>query len=237
MLAIIPARGGSKGLPGKNTKLFDGQPLICHTVKAALSSDLIDRVIVSTDSEDYRNIALESGAEVPFLRPSSISTDDAKEVDYILHCLNWLRENEGYQPDIVSRLQATSPLQLPDDIDRSIQCLEDDIQATSSMVVSKAMQPPMKAMKISEDNYLIPYCSDIRTGEVVNRQGLTEGYFRSNIISSRCSLLLYSKEQIGNKAIKVEIPIERSIDINTDIDLFIAEKIAEKLSLCCFVNK
>ena len=234
-IALIGIRSGSQGLKDKNIKYFCGKPLVYWIIKTALNASNIDRVFVSTDSEKYRDIAIDTGAEAPFLRPKSISGDNSKEKDYILHCLEWLQVNENYQPDIVSRLQATSPLQLPEDIDRSIQSLEDDPYATSSMVVSKAIQHPMKAMKMDGDNkYLIPYCLEDASLEIVNRQTLPVAYFRSNIISSRCSYLLETKKQIGERSLIIEIPSERSIDINNSLDFFIAEKVAEKLGICSF---
>jgi len=234
-IGIIGIRSGSQGLKDKNIKTFCGKPLVYWIISAALKASKIERVIVSTDSEEYRSIVLGMGAEAPFLRPKNISGNESKEQNYILHCLEWLREHENYQPDVVSRLQATSPLQLPDDIDQSVKALEDDSSATSSMVVAKAAQPPAKALKMDINNkYLIPYCSKDIGLEIVNRQTLPDAYFRSNIISSRCLPFLETKKQIGKKSIKVEIPIERSVDINDSFDFFFAEKVAEKYGLCSF---
>ena len=231
-LAIIGIRSGSRGVKDKNIRLFRGKPLVHWAIQVAKKSKKIDRVIVSTDSEKYRDIVLESGAEVPFLRPDSISKSESREVDFIIHCLDWLKDNEGYVPNLFSRLAATSPLQLPEDVDRSIKCLENNIKATSSMVVSETSQPPLKALKMDDDNkYLINYFSEADKG-VVNRQELIPAYFRSNVITTRVSNFLKTKEQIGKKSIKVEISDERSIDINSELDFFLAEKVAEKLGLC-----
>jgi CMP-N-acetylneuraminic acid synthetase len=231
-LAIIGIRSGSQEVKDKNIKLFCGKPLVHWAIQVAKKSKKIDRIIVSTDSEKYRDIVLESGAEAPFLRPDSISKSESREVDFIIHCLDWLRDNEGYVPNLFSRLAATSPLQLPDDVDRSIECLENDKRATSSMVVSETSQPPLKALKMDEDNkYLINYFSEADKG-VVNRQELIPAYFRSNVITTRVSNFLKTGEQIGKKSIKVEISDERSIDINSELDFYLAEKIAEKFGLC-----
>ena len=229
-LAIIGIRKNSKSIVDKNIKTFCGKPLVYWIIQSALKSDKLDRIVVSTDSEEYRDIVLDYGVEVLFLRPKALSQDNSLEKEYLLHGLEWLYKNEGYRPKFVSRLQATSPLQLPEDINRSIECLQNDDSATSSMVVSKAQQPPIKALK-QNGKYLNPYFRELGI-EIVNRQELSMAYYRSNIITSRVSSFLETGNQIGEKSIKVEIPIERSIDINSELDFYLAEKIAEKFGLC-----
>ena len=229
-LAIIGIRKNSKSIVDKNIKSFCGKPLVYWIIQNALKSNKLDRIIVSTDSEEYRDIVLDYGVEVPFLRPKALSQDNSLEKEYLLHGLEWLYKNEGYRPKFVSRLQATSPLQLPEDIDRSIECLQNDDSATSSMVVSKAQQPPIKSLK-QNGKYLNPYFRELGI-EIVNRQELPVGYYRSNIITSRVSSFLETENQIGERSIKVEIRIERSIDINSELDFYLAEKIAEKYNLC-----
>ncbi len=229
-LAIIGIRKNSKSIVDKNIKIFCGKPLVYWIIQSALKSDKLDRIIVSTDSEEYRDIVLDYGVEVPFLRPKALSQDNSLEKEYLLHGLEWLYKNEGYRPKFVSRLQATSPLQLPEDIDRSIECLQNDDSATSSMVVSKSQQPPMKALK-EQNGYLVSYF-DNSNREIVNRQELPIAYYRSNIITSRVLSFVETGNQIGERSIKVEIPIERSIDINSELDFYLAEKIAEKYNLC-----
>ena len=229
-LAIIGIRSGSRGVINKNIKLFCGKPLIYWIIQNALKSTKLDKIIVSTDSEEYRDIVLDYGVEAPFLRPKQLSQDNSLEKEYLLHGLEWLYKNEGYRPKFVSRLQATSPLQLSEDIDRSIECLENDDTATSSMVVSETQQPPIKSLK-EQNGYLVPYFDESKR-EVVNRQELPTAYYRSNIITSRVSSFLKSGNQIGEKSLKVEIPIERSVDINSELDFFLAEKIAKKYNLC-----
>ena len=229
-LAIIGIRKNSKSIKDKNIKNFCGKPLVYWIIKCALQSKKLDRIIVSTDSKKYRSIVMDFGVEAPFLRPISLSQDGSLEKDYLLHGVEWLYENEGYTPKFVTRLQATSPLQLSEDIDRSIISLENDDSATSSMVVSESNQPPMKSLK-EQNGYLVPYIEESKK-EIVNRQELPTAYYRSNIITSRVSSFLKSGNQIGEKSLKVEIPIERSIDINSELDFYLAEKIARKYNLC-----
>lgn len=229
-LAIIGIRKNSKSIKDKNIKNFCGKPLVYWIIKCALQSKKLDRIIVSTDSKEYRDIVLNYGVEVPFLRPRALSQDNSLESDYLLHGLEWLYENEGYIPKFVTRLQATSPLQLSEDIDRSIECLESNKDATSSMVVSEALQPPMKALK-EKNGYLVSYYES-KSQEIVNRQELPKAYYRSNIITSRVSNFLQTKNQIGDKSLKIEIPIERSFDINSNLDFWLAKIIAKKYNLC-----
>jgi CMP-N,N'-diacetyllegionaminic acid synthase len=119
-LVIIPARSGSKGIPGKNIKIIAGKPLIAWTIENACMSRHVDRVIVSTDSHEIANIAQEFGAETPFLRPDSLSDDFATTESAMIHALSWLETNEGYVPDNVVLLQATSPVRENGSIDEAI---------------------------------------------------------------------------------------------------------------------
>ena len=120
VFALIPARSGSKGIPDKNIKLLDGVPLIAYSIAAALQSSIIDRVIVSTDSEEYAEIARHYGAEVPFIRPINISGDKATDVQFFEHAINWLQENDNYVPEYIVHLRPTTPFRNPEIIDDAI---------------------------------------------------------------------------------------------------------------------
>jgi CMP-N-acetylneuraminic acid synthetase len=120
ILAIIPARSGSKGIPNKNIKKLSGRPLIYYTIKAALNSKLIDRIIVSSDSEKILKISEKLGAEIPFKRPKNISEDKSLAIEVIQHALNWLEKNEKYFPDAIIYLQPTSPLRTKKHINEAI---------------------------------------------------------------------------------------------------------------------
>jgi len=225
VLGIIGARSGSIGIKNKNIKKLNKKPLIFWSIKVALKSRFLNRVLVSTDSRQYQKISIQCGAEVPFLRPKKISLSESKEIDYIIHCLDWLNKNENYVPDIIVRMQPTSPFQLVDDIDRSIVELIKDKQATSTQVVSESEFHPSKALKVIEGTkYLKPYILG-KNNNVVNRQILKKSYHRSNIITSKVKYLIKNKDHIGNKSIKIEIPKIRSLDINSKKDFLIAELI------------
>jgi len=119
-LAIIPARGGSKGIPRKNIRSLAGKPLIAWSIEQALACKAIDKVIVSTDDKEIAEIAVQYGAEVPFLRPIDIAGDKATTESAMLHCLEWLKQNQSYQPDITILLQATSPVRNLNALDEAI---------------------------------------------------------------------------------------------------------------------
>jgi len=120
IIALIPARSGSKGVPHKNIHLLGERPLIAYSIAAALKSSLIDRVIVSTDSEEYAKIAQNFGAEVPFLRPAEISGDRATDAQFFKHTIDWLRKSEGCIPTYFVHLRPTTPLRIPSIIDEAI---------------------------------------------------------------------------------------------------------------------
>jgi len=123
VICIIPARGGSKGLPGKNIKKFVDRPLIAFSIEQALASRYIDRVIVSTDDRKIAKVSRKYGAEAPFLRPKRLAADKASTIKALLHAIAYLEKKEHYQFDILVLLHATSPLRLPEDIDRCIELL------------------------------------------------------------------------------------------------------------------
>lgn len=123
-IAIIPARGGSKGLPGKNLKPMLGKPLIAWSILQSLAAQCINRTIVSTDSSDIANIALKWGAEVPYLRPAELSTDCSPTEPALIHMLDWLKRNEDYEPDTIILLQPTSPVRKYSSIDNAMEFFE-----------------------------------------------------------------------------------------------------------------
>lgn len=117
ILAVIPARSGSKSVKDKNIRIMNGKPLLAHSIGHALQSELVNRVMVSTDSPLYQRIAQEYEAEAPFLRPAEISGDTSLDIEVFEHALRWLADNEGYRPDLCVHLRPTHPVRDPRDID------------------------------------------------------------------------------------------------------------------------
>ncbi len=142
--AIIPARGGSKGIPKKNIKYLGGYPLIAYSIIAAKLSSLIERIIVSTDSEEIAEIALKYGGEVPFLRPLSIAKDNSTDSDFMIHAINWFKKNEGIAPEYWIHLRPTTPLRDSDIIDDAIKRIQINNTADCLRSAHKASESPFK---------------------------------------------------------------------------------------------
>lgn len=173
ILALIPARGGSKGLPGKNTKMLLGKSLIAWSIEQAYQSAYIDKVIVSTESEKIAVVARSCGAEVPFVRPKSLSADNAETIDVVLHAINFY-ESRGDAFDIIVLLEPTSPLREAKDIDRAIERLISNRQAESIVGIARAeASHPAFIVKL-EKGFLRSY---LKTFKVLRRQELDDLYF------------------------------------------------------------
>ena len=149
-IALIPARSGSKGLPHKNIKLLGNHPLIAWSILAALKTNGIDRVIVSTDSEEYASIAKRYGAEVPFLRPLEISGDRSTDYDFIIHAIDWLHDFDE-EPDLIVHLRPTTPFRNPFLIDKAIKVFRDNKKATALRSAHEMSESAYKTFEISED--------------------------------------------------------------------------------------
>jgi len=159
VIAIIPARAGSKSVKDKNIARLGGHPLIAYSIAAARLSNFVERVIVSTDSKEYAEIAVQYGAEVPFIRPQEYSTDTSTDRDFLVHAMQWLGENEGHCPEYWVHLRPTTPLREPTVIDEAIIQIMNDQQATSLRSGYKAPESPLKWLIKDERGYfqgLIP---------------------------------------------------------------------------------
>lgn len=148
VLAIIPARGGSKGIPGKNIRSFSGYPLVAWSIAAARQSVFVTRIIVSTDSEEIAAVAREWGAETPFLRPAEFSQDRTTDLPVFVHALKWLEEHEGYRPDVVVQLRPTSPIRPQNCVDDAVRILLDHPDGQSVRGVVPAGQNPHKMWRL-----------------------------------------------------------------------------------------
>jgi CMP-N,N'-diacetyllegionaminic acid synthase len=156
VLALIPARGGSKGVPRKNVMLIAGKPLIAYSILQARASQRVDRVIVSTDDEEIGKIAREWGAEVPFMRPAEYAQDLSPDIDVFRHALTWLKEQQDYVPDLIVHLRPTGPARRAELIDEALDLLAAHPGADAVRSVSLALQTPYKMWRITPDGYLDP---------------------------------------------------------------------------------
>ena len=158
ILGIIPARSGSKGLPDKNIKELAGKPLIAYSIMAAHKTKLIDRIIVSTDSEEYAFLAKEYKAEVPFLRPAELAGDSSTDYDFVKHLLDWLSENEGYAPEYIVHLRPTTPYRDPSILDSAIEIFMNNAEATSLRSAHEMSETAYKQFEL-EDKYFKTICT------------------------------------------------------------------------------
>ncbi len=169
VLALIPARGGSKGIPRKNLLPIAGKPMIAYSILQAKASKLINRTIVSTDDEEIAAVARAWGAEVPFLRPAEFAQDLSPDIDAFRHALEWLRDREGWIPEVVVHLRPPGPVRRVELIDRAIQLLLGHPEADAVRSVRRALQTPYKMWRILDDGTMIPA---LRLEGVVDCQSL-----------------------------------------------------------------
>lgn len=218
IIAIIPARGGSKGLPNKNIKLFCGKPLIYYTINAAKKSQLFDRIVVSTDSPIIKNIAEKFGAQVPFLRPEHLAGDKSNIVDAIVHLLRHLQTKEKYLPDVIMLLQPTSPLRDLQDIKKSYE-LFCKLKATALVSVCKTHH---EIWHIIGNRLKLANPS---SSKLVNRQERQDTYKQdgSMIYIIKTRAFLRGRDFLPEGTIAYVIPKWKAVDIDELEDFRIAE--------------
>lgn len=223
VLAIIPARGGSKGLPNKNILPLLGHPLIAYSIKAAQDAKLITRVMVSTDSQAIADVALKYGADVPFLRPAEFAQDLSTDLEVFVHALNWLKENENYSPDLVVQLRPTSPIRKADLIDECITKLTES-DAESLRIVTPSPITPYKMWRIEDENQpMIPLLSVEGTDEPFNepRQRLPKTFWQIGTLDViRPEVILEKNSMSGKKIMPHIVGNEWAIDID-DMSSFV----------------
>ena len=220
MIVIVPARGGSKGLPGKNLRPLAGQPLIVHTLRSALDCPAVDRVIVSTDDDEIIRVCRGvAGVEVPFRRPSHLATDAADAADAYLHVVDCLGVSEGAAPTEICVLLPTSPLRLPSDISAAIDLYwRNDAEAVVSITEAK---PVEWLHKMGEDGRLQ---SVVASERLENRQCYDPVYLpNGSIYVFDVEFLRRSRHYVGPQTFGYQMPPQRAVDIDTEADFLAAE--------------
>ena len=217
-LALIPARGGSKGIPRKNIRSFAGYPLIAWSIAAAKQSDLVTRVIVSTDDEEIAAVARQFGAETPFLRPEKLAQDKTTDLPVFEHALQWLDENEGYRPEIVVQLRPTSPIRPRGMLDDAIRILLEHPDADCVRGVVPAGQNPFKMWRFDgEDQSMKPLLSVDGIAEPYNapRQILPPVYWQTGHIDAiRVSTIRNKQSLTGDTIYPLVIDPSYTVDID-----------------------
>lgn len=227
-VAIVPARGGSKGVPKKNIKLLGGYPLVAFTVAAARRCKKLDRVIVSTDSPRIADVARHYGAEVPFLRPSELALDSSPGGDVILHALDWLSQNEDHVPEYLVQLLPTTPLRDPALIHAAIDLIRSDAKATSLRSAHELPEPPQKMMGI-EDGYFVGLFPHDKRPDYHNlpRQAFSPAYHPNGYVDIfRSEFVQQNKSLYGSRILAFITPFVIEIDSIEQFELL--EMIIEK---------
>lgn len=225
VLALIPARGGSERVPGKNVRLLGGKPLIAHTVEAALAASAIDRVIVSTDSPEIADAARAAGAEVPFMRPEAIAGSTSTEMEFLLHALDWLRDHEGWEPELLAILYPTSPLRGSASIDAAVRLLQEHPEADSLRSVRLCSEHPYK-MWTEEGGYLKPFVSrpGMPNAHTLAYKMLPTVYIQNaSIYITRPRTIREKGSPTGDVIVPFVMNEVESVDVNTPLDFALAE--------------
>ena len=226
VLAIIPARGGSKGIYMKNIQKIAGKPLIQYTIEQALKSKLITRTLVTTDNQKIKKIAEGLGAEVPFLRPKKYSKDNSSALEVIIHTVNFLQKKTTKLQEIITFLQPTSPLRTTEMIDRSIKLLQ-KTNGTSVLSVFTRRQHPFRSFKI-ENRFLKPLRKDFE--KYYQRQKLPTLYYPTGTIYTFWTNTLKKyNSMFGPKIIPMVAKYnEHHLDIDDYFDMFVCEMVLTK---------
>lgn len=227
-VAIITARGGSKGIPGKNLKPMAGRPMIAWTIEVARQAQGLDRVLVSTDDPEIARVCREHGAEVPFLRPAHLATDTATHLAVFDHMMDWLAA-EGHLPEYLLLLQPTSPLRIREDIEGGIQ-LARERRADAVIGVSE-IHPhtahPWLAKKLSADGALEPFM--VAPTDDLRRQNMPPAYaINGALYVNRTESLRRDRTFFPSGALAYPMPVERSLDVDAPLDFFLAEQLLKQ---------
>lgn len=230
ILAIIPARGGSKGLPRKNIRELCGKPLIAWTIEQALNAKCLDKIIVSTDDPDIADISKKYGAEIPFLRPKELARDDSPTIDVITHALEFFK-TQGNNFDVVILLEPTSPLRKKDDIDKAVAKFIENYDIADSLVgvckIESDIHHPYGVKKI-ENNYLKPFLQDSPT--FYQRQQLPDAYgIYGGIYISKVDTLMQYKSFYQTRTIPYFLERWQSYEIDDIYDFLCVETILKKV--------
>ncbi len=224
MLGLIPARGGSKGIPRKNLAPLLGKPLLSYTCDAATGSQLLSRIVLSTDDEEIADVGRSDGVEVPFRRPSQISRDDTPSIAVVRHAIEWLETHESWQPDVVVLLQPTSPLRTSQHIDDVVAMIRpDSVDTVVSVVEVPHRFNPYSVMR-SSSGYLEHYIPDPLPFDRYRRQALPAFVARNGpaVLVTRRDVLVQRHRFYGDVIRPYPMSRLDSLDIDEEFDLVCA---------------
>jgi N-acylneuraminate cytidylyltransferase len=227
VIAFIFARGGSKGLPGKNIRSFGGKPLIAWSIQDALAINRIERIIVSTDSEEIATVARDFGAEVPFLRPAELARDDSSEWLAWQHALTYVRETTGAFPEVMLSIPTTAPLRLAEDIEN---CLNEFEKGGADVVITITdahRSPYFNMVKDNGDGTV--GLVNLPQSTLVRRQDAPLVYDMATVCYVANPVFVMTHNATFEGRVRaVHVPVERAIDIDTSLDFLIAKFLMER---------
>ena len=221
VLVLIPARGGSKGIPRKNIRLFAGYPLIAYSIAAAIQAETVTRVIVSTDDQEIAGVARNYGAETPFVRPAELAADRTTDLPVFQHALKWLAENENYHPEIILHLHATSPVRPRGFIDQAVNLLREHPEAECVRSVVSPGQNPYKMWQIdSQSGRMLPLMIIPGIAEPYNtpRQLLPAVYLQTGHVNAIRPAAILQGSMTGKVILPLAIEASYEVDMDTLAD-------------------
>jgi len=230
VLCIIPARGGSKGVPGKNIRQLAGKPLISYAINEAQKSRYITRIIISTDDEKIAETGRQYGAEVPFMRPSELAADNATDLPVFQHALRWFLENENYKPPIIAHIRPTAPLRTVQHIDKGISMLlASDADALRS--VCPAPKHPFKMWRFEGERIKTFLPEEICGKEPYNRnrQQLSAAYIQNGSVDiTRWETIMEKNSMTGRVILGMLMDEQESVNIDLETDFLLAEELLKR---------
>ena len=221
ILAIIPARGGSKGIPRKNIRPFAGYPLIAYSIAAAIQAESAIRVIVSTDDQEIAEVARAFGAETPFLRPAELAADHTTDLPVFQHALGWLAEHEDYHPEIALHLHATTPVRPRGFVDQAVRLLQENPEVECVRSVVAAGQNPYKMWRIDpRTGRMIPLLTVAGIAEPYNtpRQLLPAVYLQTGHVNAIRPAAILRGSMTGSIILPLEVDASYEVDMDTLAD-------------------
>lgn len=221
VVALIPARAGSKGVPGKNIRLLAGHPLIAFSVKAGIHARNIDRTLVSTDSRDYGGIAERYGAEVPFLRPAELATDQATDYEFVAHALDWFEQHEQRVPDFIVHLRPTTPLRQTGIVEAAVDTMLKNTTATALRSVHEMSETAYKCFEIDHELLKCVGSGSFEL-EAANRprQGFPKTYHANGYVDVLRTAFIRAQRQLhGSRVAAFITPPAVEVDTAADFDL------------------
>ena len=229
--SLIPARGGSKGVPHKNVRLLRGKPLIVHSIEISLKCPSIQRTFISTDSQQIAEVARNAGGEVPFLRPSGLAQDDTRDLPVFQHFLGWLAQNDVPLPDAIFQFRPTSPARSVSKIEEAVELLKRHPRADSVRGVIEPAQNPYKMWSIGTDGFMRPLLSISGVSEPFNepRQSLPKVYWQVGYLDLiRTRTISEQNSLTGACVLPLKIDSKDSIDIDDEFSFQLAEFLMER---------